>query len=212
MSVDLREQFRLTMPYTDRSGHLALSPKQLKHFARWARPEEICAEPTMVAQGGVDCWSIKQTIVSDCSFVASLAIGALYERRFNKKIISSVIYPCNSKQDPVYNPFGKYMMKFHINGITRKVVIDDYLPVGKHGELLCSYSTNKNELWISLIEKAYMKIMGGYDFPGSNSVSTQFLLVFINVKLSTENKINRLLYKIKNYLLRFANSKSFNNI
>ncbi|KAF4526491.1 hypothetical protein B566_EDAN013779 [Ephemera danica] len=169
MSVDLREQFRLTMPYTDRTGFLALSPKQAKNFARWARPEEICSEPVMVAPGGVDCWSIKQTVISDCSFVASLAISSLYERRFNKRIVTSIIYPCNSKNEPVYNPFGKYMMKFHINGVARKVVIDDFLPVGKHGELLCSYSTNKNELWISLIEKAYMKVMGGYDFPGSNS-------------------------------------------
>ncbi|CAB3367395.1 Hypothetical predicted protein [Cloeon dipterum] len=169
MSVDLREQFRLTMPYTDKSGFLALSPKQSKNFARWARPDEICPNPVMFGENGVDCWSIKQTVVSDCSFVASLAIGALYERRFNKKLITSIIYPCNSKHEPVYNPFGKYMIKLHINGVARKVVVDDFLPVGKHGELLCSFSTNKNELWISLLEKAYMKVMGGYDFPGSNS-------------------------------------------
>ncbi|KAF9338076.1 calpain 7 [Podila minutissima] len=47
--------------------------------------------------------------------------------------------------------------------------VDDYLPVSNTGTLMCTFSTNKNELWPSIIEKAYMKLMGGYDFPGSNS-------------------------------------------
>ncbi|NXU60667.1 CAN7 protein, partial [Horornis vulcanius] len=152
-----------SLQFSDKCGKLPLSPKQKAMFAKWVRPDDITNNPTMIYT--VSSFSIKQTIVSDCSFVASLAISAAYERRYNKKLITSIIYPQNKKGEPEYNPCGKYMVKLHING----VIIDDQLPVDHSGELLCSYSNNKNELWVSLIEKAYMKVMGGYDFPGSNS-------------------------------------------
>lgn len=167
MSVDLRERFAFPVPFSDKCGKLALSPKQKAIFSRWVRPDDICNNPTMIFT--VSSFSIKQTVVSDCSFVASLAISAAYERRYSKKLITSIIFPQNRKGDPEYNPCGKYMVKLHINGVPRKVIIDDFLPVDRNGELLCSYSSNRNELWVSLIEKAYMKVMGGYDFPGSNS-------------------------------------------
>lgn len=158
-------------------GMLELAPKQKRDLVEWRRISELCENPKLVSGDCVDFHSIKQTIVSDCSFVASLSVSALFERRFGKALITSIIYPRNSKNEPIYNSSGKYSIKLHINGIPRKVVVDDYLPVGRYNQLLCSYSNNKNEFWVSLLEKAYMKVMGGYDFPGSNSVSVLFFFL-----------------------------------
>ena len=169
MEIDTKERFTFPIPFTDKDGMLELAPKQKKEFQGWMRISDLCENPSIILGSHADFYSIRQTVVSDCSFVASLSVAAQYEKKFNRRILTSIIYPRNSKDEPIYNSSGKYSMKLFVNGIARKVIIDDYLPVGRYNQLLCSYSSNKPEFWVSLMEKAYMKLMGGYDFPGSNS-------------------------------------------
>lgn len=67
------------------------------------------------------------------------------------------------------------MVKLFINGTWRCIEIDDYLPIDSSGRFLCAYS-NKGKLWVSLIEKAYMRFQNGYDFNGSNSSRDLYVL------------------------------------
>lgn len=48
--------------------------------------------------------------------------------------------------------------------------IDDHLPASKTGRILHVVDRRHPRLlWPALVEKAYLKVRGGYDFPGSNS-------------------------------------------
>lgn len=62
MSVDLKEKFQYAIPFSDKDGFLALSPKQRAAFDKWARPIDYCEDPVMVFGSQVDPYSIKQTV------------------------------------------------------------------------------------------------------------------------------------------------------
>ena len=78
----------------------------------------------------------------------------------------------------------------YLNGSWRAVEIDDYVPISDSGVPIGAYS-QKGKMWISLLEKAYLKAHGGYDFDGS--LSSRDLFIFTgwlpeNIDLKTYDK------------------------
>jgi len=171
-----------TKPDNDAAGIIPLSDKQKSRFHKWARPVEIVSRRQKLCKiamiNSITPYTIKQYCVSDCSFICGLITSASFERRFKRRLVSSLIYPQDENGMPTYNPAGIYMVKLWLNGIERRVLVDDRLPVDNRGNLLCSHTKTKGvlELWVCILEKAYMTLCGGYDFPGSNSGVDLFCL------------------------------------
>lgn len=140
--------------------------------------------------------AIRQGFVGDCSFLSSLASLADYECRRKSPVISRLIYPQiqteeadgKMKVKPLINPngtaaifnklvAGMYACKLHINGSMRKVLVDDFVPVRKDGKLLSAKSAFHREMWVTILEKAFVKLMGGaYFMHGSNPATDLYHL------------------------------------
>lgn len=88
------------------------------------------------------------------------------------------MYPYDGENlRPQVSKSGKYIFRFHFNGCARQVVIDDRLPASNSARTLYVVDRqNPQLLWPALIEKAYLKVRGGYDFPGSNSGTDLWVL------------------------------------
>jgi calpain-7 len=65
--------------------------------------------------------------------------GVPREQRFKSRLISIIIFPQGKDGRPLYNPSGKYAVRLWWNGAPRRVVVDDYLPLGRDGRWLCSF-------------------------------------------------------------------------
>ncbi|KAF8962724.1 hypothetical protein BDZ97DRAFT_1702205 [Flammula alnicola] len=166
--------------YSDPDGQPTLSPEQEKISPIWRRPNSNSSiEPTIARpHRRILPQQILQHIVTDCSVCASISVCLEHGLRFNSTLESSIHDSFELQKGRTSNGVsGRYDVRILFNGTWRRVLIDDRLPFHPtEGTLMCmsvlppdDATTPAETLWPSLLEKAYMKLMGGYDFPGSNS-------------------------------------------
>ena len=154
---------------------LHLSDQQRDNLDNWLRPEEIVGNKYICQKDSPEnskkLLDLVQDITTDCSVVASLCAIISRADRGHRNLLAGVFHPWDeARQSPGISHSGKYVLRFYFNGSNRRVIIDDRLPKSKTDRN--SYVVDRNDattIWPALVEKAYLKVRGGYDFPGSNS-------------------------------------------
>ncbi|CED84342.1 Cytosolic Ca2-dependent cysteine protease (calpain), large subunit (EF-Hand protein superfamily) [Phaffia rhodozyma] len=136
---------------------------------------------------------IIQSHVRNCSLVAGIQAAIGWNNRFGgvdkKNLLAPTLYPTSPSGLPVQSTSGRYVFKPTVNGSARSLTIDSQLlfslrgrePIGLSLLSLRSPALSATEIdcvrprtrgmeyALGLIEKGWMKLMGGWDSGGSNS-------------------------------------------
>lgn len=131
-------------------------PLRLKVVSEWMRPTDMVKESYLDAgpclfSGAANPSDVCQGRLGDCWFLSAVAVLTEVSR------ISEVIIT------PEYNEEGIYTVRFCIQGEWVPVVVDDWIPCESPGKPAFATSRKGNELWVSLLEKAYAKLHGSYE-------------------------------------------------
>ncbi|KAH8833138.1 hypothetical protein DL96DRAFT_1584894 [Flagelloscypha sp. PMI_526] len=140
----------------------SLSPEQVQESAVWREPKHPIIDLDLLPQ------EIVQQFVTDCSLCASMSVYTAHCNQFQRQNILAAQLGENS---------GIIHMKLLFNGAWRRVSTDNQLPFHPQEERLLCVSCNRGILWPSYVEKAFMKLMGGYNFSGSNSSIDLYILL-----------------------------------
>ena len=134
----------------------------------WKRPHNICSNPQFEV-GGFDPKDLFQGKVGNCWFIAAAVDVATIP-----KYLDVIVPKDQSFEYGSYN--GAFHFRFWKLGEWIDVVVDDRLPL-YHGNLIyCSNRKCPNEFWGPLLEKAYAKLAGCYEFLDGGFTQVIFFL------------------------------------
>ncbi|KAK4469954.1 hypothetical protein MN116_007453 [Schistosoma mekongi] len=137
-------------PPNDRSLYFSQKPpKQIQ----WLRPHEICSNPEFIT-GGASRFDVRQGELGDCWLLAAIACLSMDKNLFEQVVAVD--------QSFTKEYCGLFRFHFWNYGEWKEVVVDDRLPTYQRS-LVYIHSTEKNEFWSALLEKAYAKLCGSYE-------------------------------------------------
>ncbi|XP_022240877.1 calpain-B-like isoform X3 [Limulus polyphemus] len=119
----------------------------------WKRPHELAEDPVLFHEGATR-FDVVQGELGDCWLLAAVANLTLNQGLFYQ------VVPDDQSFSSDYA--GIFHFRFWQYGRWIDVVIDDLLPTYR-GRLVFMHSTEKNEFWSALLEKAYAKLHGSYE-------------------------------------------------
>lgn len=132
------------------------TPKDLKDPVTRAQDKDLIKtrQPGQICVNGVCAADVEQGAIADCYLVSGLASVADAKPQVLRDAIKD-------------NGDGSYRVRLYDkSGAPKHVTIDGQL-YSKNGGLHYGKGTDRKELWVPLMEKAYAKMNGGYEAIGN---------------------------------------------
>ena len=119
----------------------------------WVRFGELPAVTDMALfKDGLDPSDICQGQVGDCYLLSAFSVLTLQPERVRNLIVDA------SQADQ-----GLYVVQFFKDGRWVQIAVDDRMPVTSRGRLAFARSSDANEAWTSILEKAYAKLHTSFE-------------------------------------------------
>ncbi|KAJ4929190.1 hypothetical protein JOQ06_004805, partial [Pogonophryne albipinna] len=128
--------------FEDPEGKISLPPSVRVHS--WKRPTEFIVKGITVVENPMTFELISPNDHLICSELI--------------RWIISEIYIVGRGHVPLYNIYGKYLVRLYWMGCWRKITVDDSMPFDEENNLLLPASTCQSELWPMLLAKALIKV------------------------------------------------------
>ncbi|OON19416.1 calpain family cysteine protease, partial [Opisthorchis viverrini] len=125
----------------------------------WLRPHEVTRDPKFIIDG-ISRFDVKQGEIDIITEATSHArnFPLLFQVVPSGQTFS--MQDCNNDKTIPY--CGMFWFRFWRFGEWYDVVVDDRLPT-RRGRLVFMHSSDRNEFWSALLEKAYVKLLGTYE-------------------------------------------------